>query len=550
MRFFSWLRTLMTPTRRNPDLRRQLCLECLEDRLCPSSATLDFSTFLGGSGRDVAFAVAMDSAGNSYVTGYTTSADFPVTSGAFQTTIKGPKGTQEAFVAKFNPAGGLVYATYLGGKGLTLGDGIAVDQYGDAYVTGKTDASNFPVVNALQPNYGGGQSDAFVAKLNPTGTALLYSTYLGGAGNENQGASWDSPLGGIAVDSSGNAYVTGTSSSSSGFPTRNGIPQTSSTAYAFVTRIDTNLAGSASLVYSTFLGADRATAIAADNSGNAYITGEARSSDGFTPTPGAFLTSGSSGFVAKLNTNLSGSAALIYATYLGAFNIFPNAIAVDQAGNAYVAGQINPLAGPQMNSSTLTTTANAFQAKYGGGPNDAFVTVLNPAGSGLIYSTYLGGTGPDWAQAIAVDGAGHVYVTGETASGDFPIQGAFQVTNNNGRVDSFVAELDPFAATGSTSLIYASYLGGTGNDTGYGIAVDQYGDAIVVGQASTGFPTVNAFEPSYHGAFVTKIAPPQWAANAQATGEVRPPSRSLTSPGPALGLRANAGAAMLLGSDV
>jgi hypothetical protein len=511
MRFFSWLRTLTTQTRRSHGLRRQLRLECLEDRLCPSSATLDFSTFLGGSGSDRALAVAVDSAGNSYVTGYTSSADFPVTNGAFQTALNGGKGGpgQDAFVAKFNPSGGLVYATYLGGKGLTLGDGIAVDQYGDAYVTGKTAATNFPVENAMQPYYGGGAFDAFVSKLNPTGSALLYSTYLGGSGDENVTSPIDGPTGGIAVDSSGNAYVTGTSSAATvvktgpkvvqSFPTRNGMPRTSSTAYAFVTRINTNAAGSASLVYSTFLGANKATGIAADNSGDAYVTGEATSSDGFVTTPGAFQTGGVAGFVAKLNTNLSGSAALVYATYLGSSNIFPNAIAVDQAGNAYVAGQIN--------SATLTATANAFQTNFDGG-YDAFVTVLNPTGSGLVYSTYLGGAGYDYAQAIAVDGAGHIYVTGVTGSRDFPTQNAFQSTNN-GFNDAFVAELDPLSATGSTSLIYASYLGGSGsNDAGFGIAVDQYGDAIVVGQASTGFPTVNAFQATYHGAFVTKVGPP------------------------------------------
>jgi hypothetical protein len=502
MRLFSWLRTLTTPTRRNRGLRRQLRLECLEERLCPSSATLDFSTFLGGSGgagADRALAVAVDSAGNSYVTGYTSSADFPVTSGAFQTSIKGAKGTQEAFVAMFNPTGGLVYATYLGGKGLTLGDGIAVDQYGDAYVTGKTTASNFPVKNALQATYGGGAEDAFVTELNPAGSALLYSTYLGGTGNENFVQPFNSPLGGIAVDSSGNVYVTGVSNSSTSFPTRNGLPGINSSDYAFVTRINTNLAGPASLVYSTFLPANKATAIAVDNSGNAYVTGDATVADGFVPTPGAFLTTGATGFVAKLNTNLSGSAALVYATWLASSNIFPNGIAVDQAGNAYVAGQIN--------SPILTTTANAFQPNFGGA-NDAFVTVLNPTGSGLIYSTYLGGTGYDYAQAIAVDGAGHVYITGVAGSRDFPTQNAFQSTNN-GFSDAFVAELDPLSLTGSGSLIYAGYLGGSGgNDAGYGIAVDQYGNAIVVGQASTGFPTVNAFESSFHGAFVTKVAPP------------------------------------------
>jgi hypothetical protein len=485
-------------------------LETLEDRLCPSSATLAFSTFLGGSGNgEAALAVAVDSAGNSYVTGYTDSADFPVTSGAFQTAFAGTKyGGQDAFVVKFNPSGGLVYATYLGGNGFNLADGIAVDQYGDAYVTGKTNATNFPVKNALQPNYGGGEFDAFVAKLNPTGSALLYSTYLGGSGDENVTSPQDGTIGGIAVDSSGNAYVTGTSFSATvvktgpkvvhNFPTLNGMPQTSSTAFAFVTRINTNAAGSASLVYSTFLGANNTTGIAVDNNGDAYVTGVASSTSGFVTTPGAFQTSGG-GFVAKLNTNLSGSAALVYATYLGAG--YPRGIAVDQAGNAYVAGDTT--------FETLSTTANAFQAILAG-PENAFVAELNPTGTGLVYATYLGGTQSDWAQAIAVDGAGHIYITGVTGSLDFPTQGAFQAANN-GATDAFVAELDPAAATGPESLIYSSYLGGAGNDTGYGIAVDQNGNAIVVGQlsAGTGFLTVNAFEPSFHHAFVTKIAPPQ-----------------------------------------
>jgi hypothetical protein len=196
-----------------------------------------------------------------------------------------------------------------------------------------------------------------------------------------------------------------------------------------------------------------------------------------------------------------GSAALVYMANLGfgavPTDTVPTAIAVDQAGNAYVAGEVLSIPGLP-NSSNLTTTANAFQPNYGGGPNDAFVMVLNPTGSGLIYSTYLGGNGYDVAQAIAVDGAGHVYVTGFTGSLDFPTQGAFQATNNgtiNGSYDAFVAELDPWAATEPASLIYASYLGGAGTDTGYEIAVDQHGDAIVVGQASTGFRRTRSRRP-------------------------------------------------------
>jgi hypothetical protein len=492
-----WLRrTRKSPTRRDHGLRRWLNVERLEDRLCLSSAALDYSTFLGGSGGDVAYAVAVDGAGNSYVTGVTSSKDFPVTGGAVQTRFFA--NSEEAFVAKFNPAGGLVYATYLGGRGLTFGDAIAVDQYGDAYVTGKTDSPNFPVTNALQPKYGGGTTDAFVAKLNPTGSALLYSTYLGGSGDENWTSPAISPTGGIAVDSSGNAYVTG-SSSSSNFPTRNGSPGMN--GGVFVTRLNTNAAGAASLVYSTFLSANTGTGIATDGAGDAYVTGVAGAGAGFTTTPGAFLTSGAIGYVAKLNTNAVGSAALVYATYLSAYGLFPRGIALDRAGDAYVAGLAN--------AATLPATANAFQSTYnpGGLPDDAFVLALNPEGTAVIYATYLGGSAYDWANAIAVDGAGHVYITGFTESRDLPVVNAFQGAINGGE-DAFVAEFDPTAATGPSSLIYATYLGGSLSDTGYGLAVDSVGDAIVVGQASSGFPTVNAFQASFHGAFVTKIQPP------------------------------------------
>jgi hypothetical protein len=454
-----------------PRLRPRL--EVLEGRLCPSSATLDFSTFLGGKGTDRAYAVAVDSAGDSYVTGMTSSKDFPVTAGAFQTHFTG--SGVDAFVAKFSPTGALIYATYLGGSSNTEGHGIAVDQFGDAYVTGMTDCTKFPVKNAYQSQYGGGLADAFVAKLNPTGSALLYSTYLGGTGEDNLNGSV--LCGSIAVDNNGNAYVTGTGGGN--FPTLNGLPDT--VGGVFVTRLNTNAAGSASLVYSTLLNAATATGIAVDNAGDAFVTGTA-----------------SAAYVAKVNTNAAGSAALVYATYLSGEDLFPNAIAVDQSGNAYVAGRAD---------ATLLATPNAFQPNYGGGPNDAFVLALNPTGSAVTYASYLGGSGSDWANAIAVDSAGHVYITGETSSSDFPIQNAFQ--DKLSAWSTFVTEFDPSAATGSSSLIYSSYLGGTSNSTvGYGIAVDGAGDVIVVGQASAGFPTVNAFQSTYHEAFVTKVAPP------------------------------------------
>jgi hypothetical protein len=499
MRCLSWLWSPKRPTRREAGFRRRLGVEPLEDRLCLSSATLDFSTFLGGSGTDISYSVAVDGAGNSYVTGSTSSKDFPVTSGALQTHFT---GSMDAFVAKFNPGGALVYATYFGGRGTTVGQGIAVDQYGDAYLTGMTNCTNLPVHNAFQPQYGGGNADAFVAKLNPNGSALLYSTYLGGTGTDdlNAGKSY----GAIAVDSNGNAYVTG--SPGTGFPTLNGLPAT--TGSVFVTRLNTNVAGQASLVYSTLLNAFGTTAIAADSAGDVYVTGVAYSS--FITTPGAYLTSGTQGYVAKLNTNAAGSAALVYATYLSAQGLVPHAIAVDQAGDAYVAGLALTATLP------LPVTANAFQANANittGSNDDAFVLGLNPSGSAVTYASYLGGSGNDWANAIAIDSAGHVYVSGGTSSRDFPTLNAYQSTlTSNGA--TFVAEFDPNATTGPASLIYSTYLGGTSQPpaasytTAYGIAVDGAGDVVVVGQAGPGFPTLNAFQSSYRGAFVTKIAPP------------------------------------------
>jgi hypothetical protein len=460
-------------------------LEILEGRLCPSSATLDYSTFLGGKGTDVAYDVAVDSAGNSYVTGMTTSKDFPATAGAFQTHFT---GNADAFVAKFSPTGALIYATYLGASSNTIGHGIAVDQSGDAYVTGATDSNKFPVKNAYQSHYGGGSSDAFVTKLNPTGSALLYSTYLGGTEGENLNGSV--PYGSIAVDQSGNAYVTGTGGGN--FPTLNGLPLNTDGG-GFVTRLNTNAVGSASLVYSTLLPAATATGIAVDNAGDAFVTGTDGAGN-FPTTPGAYLTSGGPGYVAKLDTNAVGSPALVYATYLN-IGLFPHAIAVDQSGNAYVAG-LNTV------PMTLPATPNAFQPSSL--QEDAFVLGLNASGTGITYASYLGGTGQDGANGIAVDSAGHIYITGQTGSADFPTQNAFQSMPSTGG-NAFVAEFDPTATTAAASLIYSSYLG---DALGYGIAVDSAGDVVVVGQAHPGLATVNAFQATYHGAFVTKVAPP------------------------------------------
>src|SRR5207253_2788201 len=296
----------------------------------------------------------------------------PVTLGAFQTAAA---GGGDAFVTKLNPTGsGLVYSTYLGGSRFDQGRGIAVDAGGNAYVVGLTFSFDFPTtLGAFQTTNHSDQFNVFVTKLNPTGSGLVYSTYLGGGefdyGND------------IAVDSSGSAYVVGTTFSGD-FPTTPGAFEgNTGTGDAFVTKF--NPTGT-SLVYSTRLGGsseDLANAVAVDSSGNAYVTGSTPSTD-FPTTPGAYQTSwaGGSGplpsdaFVTKLNPTGSG---LVYSTYLGGSdNDGGTAIATDVLGNAYVAGTTS--------STNFPTTIGAFQTSFGGGPADAFVTKLNPTGSGLV----------------------------------------------------------------------------------------------------------------------------------------------------------------------
>ncbi|HYS17149.1 MAG TPA: SBBP repeat-containing protein [Candidatus Binatia bacterium] len=472
--------------------------------------SLAYSTYLGGSGFDEGRGIAVDSTGNAYVTGSTDSIDFPTTTGVFQTACDTGPGfcSGDVFVTKLNPAGSaLVYSTYLGGSGFDQGFGIAVDSTGNAYVTGVTTSTNFPTTaGAFQTATGGpadSQIDAFVTKLNPTGSGLVYSTYLGGNG-------FDEGFG-IAVDSTFNAYVTGFTSpaadpSSPNFPTTPGAFQTvfggGPSSDAFVTKL--NPAGSA-LVYSTYLGgsdADVGSAIAVGAGGNAYVTGFTGSTD-FPTTGGAFQTvSGGlrDAFVTKLNP--TGSAPLVYSTYLGGSGDDEGlAIAVDASGNAYVTGDTD--------STNFPIMAGAFQTAFGGGSFDAFVTQVAPTGATLTYSTYLGGNGDDQGAGVAVDASGNAYVTGSTGSTDFPTTaGAFR-TASGGNGDAFVTTLAP---TGST-LVFSTYLGGSGFDIGTGITVDAMSspNAYVVGFTdSSDFPTTTgAFDTTFNGGddtFVARIA--------------------------------------------
>jgi uncharacterized protein (TIGR03437 family) len=450
---------------------------------------LSYSTYLGGA--DSGYGIAVDPEGNAYVVGVTFSPNFPASPGAAQTIYGGGNG--DAFVTKLNPSGtALVYSTYLGGNNTDTGLGITVDTAGNAYITGNTESPNFPTTSGAFQRIYGGSSDAFVTKLNPSGTALIYSTYLGGSGEDRALL-----LMGIAVDSGGSAYVTG--GAGANFPTTPGAFQSvfGGQTDAFVTKL--NAAGTA-LVYSTYLGGNRTDVgigIAVDAVGNAYVTGG--TSSPFPTTPGALRTIYGGGdvdaFVTKLN---AAGAALVYSTYLGGGGVdIGYGIGLDSTGNAHVTGNTD--------STNFPITPGAFQtARFG---SDAFVTKLNEAGTAPIYSTYLGGieNGPEAGTGITVDAAGNAYVVGQTGAPNFPTTPGASQRVFGGDVDAFVTKL----STTGTALVYSTFLGGSGSDRGYAIAVDSIGNAYLTGGTfSSNFPTTpGAFQATGSGrnAFIAKL---------------------------------------------
>jgi hypothetical protein len=385
-----------------------------------TGTALIYSTFFGGSNREGANDIAVDAGGNAYVTGLTDSPDIPTTPGAFRTT---PVGTDEfdTFAMKLNATGtALVYSTYLGPAG---GSAITVDPAGNAYITGNANGDYPTTPGAFQTAYGGG-GDAFVTKLNSTGTALVYSTFLGGSsfdvGSE------------IAIDSAGNAYVTGVTGP--GFPVTPGAFQTLSNGGtdAFVTKL--NATGTVA-VYSTFLGgsgSDTGKGIAVNAAGNAYVTGLSDSSN-FPITPDVFQSVKGAGFDAFVTALNAAGNDLVYSTYLGGDDLDAgHNIAVDTAGNASVVGLTA--------STDFPTTADAIQSAYGGN-TDAFITRVNASGTGLVFSTYFGGSSSEAGLSVALDAAGSIYLTGPTSSTDFPTTpGAFQ-TILAGFSDAFVTKV-------------------------------------------------------------------------------------------------------------
>jgi hypothetical protein len=455
---------------------------------------LSYSTYLGGTGTDGAFGVAIDSQGNCYVTGFTSSTNFP-TKNPFQ---KKNAGGVDTFVSKLNRTGtALVYSTYIGGSSTEYPFGIAVDSTGEAYEVGNTGSANFPVTTgAFQTtciscaNY----PAVFLTKLNVNGTGLVYSTFLGGSG--------DNRAFGITLDSLNDAYIVGWTTSTD-FPVSTNAFQTTyvpgAVSNVFVAELNPAATGAAGLVYSTYLGGsvqDVGFGIALDSSNNAIVTGYSYSPD-FPVTKGAFQTSttvNGSAFVTKLNV---GATAEIYSTYLGGTTgtSAGNSIKVDSAGNAYVTGYTC--------ASDFPVTAGVVQPIFGGdctpAGGDAFVTKLNPTGTApLLFSTYLGGTGDDVGFSIGLDQSNNVYITGRSSSTNYPVTaGAFQPANA-GSYDAIYTVLNP---TG-TSLLYSTYLGGTAVDVAFVMAVDKLGNSYMIGRTySTNFPvTPGVFQSTLKGA--------------------------------------------------
>jgi len=539
---------------------------------------LSYASYLAGSGTDnigrtldngsdgTSQGLAVDSAGSAYVAGYTYSIDFPTKNpyeGAPPAKISSvpPGAWPSAFVTKFSPDGSsLVYSTYLGGYGYDYAYAIAVDSSGNAYVTGETDSADFPVtagayqtVCSPAPNNTGessaessclGSTDtsAFVTKLNPTGTGLVYSTFLGGYVSYAYATA-------IAVDGAGRAYIAGDEAENcdraytfqSCFPTTSGAviggnqtvggdPQ-----YAFVAAFDPT---GAHLLYSTIFGSldftcangcggTYGTGIAVDANGYFYLVGATQ--DGQLPTTaGAYQTSGAPeyptgslleawrGYVAKFNPVTSAAgASLAYATYLGGHTAnlgdFISGITIDSASNAYIVGYTN--------SNDFPVTNGAYSTVCGVNRicSAAHVTKLNPSGSAILWSTFVGGSKSDGSDAlyftgpIQLDGKGNVYIMGRAGSG-FPLVNPVQTAGNGGDMQMVVAELDPTGA----NLLFSTYIGSGGLDTSSpaGLEVDSAGDIYLAGNndgphlitTPGAFQTTASYNPSSHG-FVAKIAP-------------------------------------------
>ena len=469
---------------------------------------LVYSAFLGGAGLDEGWDIAVDTNGCVYLTGETVSTNFPTNNAPYSTN---GGGARDVFVAKLSAEGtNLVYSTYLGGSGYDAGFGIALDGAGDVYLTGVTASPNFPIIgNAISTNLHGSAAlgiypfDAFVVKLDAAGSNLLYSTFIGGTQPDTGMA--------IAVDNSGQIYVAGTTSSAD-FPTNGTTQPFAGGAHdAFVLKLAT---GSTNLIYSSYLGGagdDYGFGIAVDSAGSAVVVGVTTSTN--FPVTNALQTNFSGVpydvFITKFSPD---GATKIFSTYLGGNgDDEASRIVLDNLGNICLAGSTTSSNFPTNRDSLYPTNS---------GLADAFIVKLDPSGTNLIYSTYLGGAFNDDAWGIAVDTNRNVYVIGRTGSPDFPAVNAYQSTLR-GLTNVFVARLN----ANGTVLDYSTYLGGFSDDEGYGIAVDHAGNAYITGLAGSPdfpvYPATNGAGSVFAGVgdvFVAKLFPRNAELRSQSAG--------------------------------
>jgi RHS repeat-associated protein len=478
--------------------------------------TLTYSTYLGEGGTDRGKDIAIDANGNAYVTGISYCSNFPLVDPLQQ----GGAGQQDIIISKISADGStLLYSTCLGGTGRDVGYAIDLDSQGRIVVAGETNSTDFPIVSGIS-TYGGGIcspdpcEDLFMVILNASGSAISFSTYLGGSDQEE--------FGDVAVDANDKVIVVG-GSAASNYPTVNAYDNTfggvsgcdaSEICYdAVVTKVDPTLTGASSLLYSTFLGGndqDSLYAVVLDASGKIYLTGKSESDTYPVLNPlQATRENSSDAVVTQIDPSLSGSASLIYSTYYGSDGYDEGyGIARDANGILYitgVAGSIEfPLRNPLQHFYGCTATPC----------NDAFVAKLDIATNALIYSTLLGGGNEDEGYAIEVDSSGRAYVVGYTTSSNFPVYDALQATKGADGcstapcADAFLTVLEP----DGQSYAYSTYLGGSDEDVANGLTLDSANNIYVVGETYSGdfVTTSGAYDVSNTGthadAFIVKVS--------------------------------------------
>jgi hypothetical protein len=461
---------------------------------------LEWSTFLGGNNDDHCISLGLTATGQIIITGATMSVDFPTTPGAYDTTFSG--SACDGFVSCLSADGSqLLWSTAIGGNSADVLFDVALDGSGRVIVAGSTYSSDFPTTPGAYDTTHNGTSDGMIVCLSSDGSQLLYSTYLGSAAQDMIVA--------LDVSNAGDAVVGGYTGSVN-FPTTTGAYDTTyngGARDAFVTRIT---ADGTALVYSTYIGGSNddgnvyqypiiensdLMCVLLDNSENAIISGATRSTD-FPTTPNAYDTTWNGGywdiFVAKFAAT---GSELIFSTYLGGSSWeapLCNSMCLSENGLIGIGGSTA--------STNFPTTQSAFDTTFNGDLQDAIVALLDPTGSQLLYSTFIGGPATyDVLGSLAFDMDGDILFTGQ-ADSDFPTTPGAYDTTLAGDVDAFVARLSP-EGNGQADLIYSSYIGGASDEAAIDLAIVDDSTVVLVGfTVSSNFPTTSgAYDTSYGG---------------------------------------------------